>query len=287
MNCKLLIVCLFIFHISDIHAKEIIQWFHSDYPPAHILTGEHAHKGYADLTLELIIDALPNYRHMKTKANYARSISELSQNINTCHASLLKSPDRLNDVIFSIPAYIVLSNKLFIHKDSRSMVQTFLNKRNKIDLNALLADKKFLLGIAIGAKYGKKIDNALQPHINGSQIFMRSANGQFLGLSKMVERNKRLDGVLGHVSEEKYFNSTNDDNSSELLSYFIDGAATYELGFIGCSNSEFGQKVIEQVNSILIKHRKNKIKKYYQNWLSNDEIKFHTELINSIFSTAK
>ena len=68
-----------------------IHWLYSEMPPAHIIQGEHANTGYADLTLQLLIDSLPEYKHIKIPANYKRSLTELSLRENQCHPALLKT----------------------------------------------------------------------------------------------------------------------------------------------------------------------------------------------------
>ncbi|SFD27056.1 TIGR02285 family protein [Pseudoalteromonas denitrificans] len=257
---------------SPIHAKETIQWMYSDFPPAFIVKGENTGKGYVDLTQKLLINALPEYRHIKIKANYARSNLELSQKDNICHAALLKTAEREKFTEFSIAAYIVFGNKLIINQHDNAILKPYFMKNKTIDLASLMASGDFKLGIAKGAKYGTPIDQILKSHFNKVSIFERSAEDHFSGLSKMLSlKNREINATLGFEVEIRYALTQLGANDINLKTYSIDGSAQYELGYIGCSKTKIGKTIIQKINKILIKNRANKISRFYEKWLSNSE----------------
>ncbi len=268
---------------SNVQAKETIQWLISDFPPAHIIEGRHVNNGYGDQTLKLVADSIQGYNHTITTANFSRIIFELGKRNNVCSPTLLKSTEREKSMIFSIPSIVVLSNKLYVRINKEKLLSPYVTSDGKIDLGNLLANEKFLLGVAAKSLYGKNIDQILKRFSNTNQILNRFAEDHYSGLSEMLATQSRLDGFLGYPAEERFFYTKSTLKEKRFKSYFINDSPSYLLGYFGCSRSELGKKMIEKINSVLIKHRKNEITKFYQNWLTQEEIPIHTKLVNSIF----
>lgn len=263
--------------------RKTIHWLYSEMPPAHILQGEHKKQGYADLTLQLLIDSLPEYEHIKVVANYKRSLMEMSAHDNRCHSALLKTSDREAYVAFSVPTYVVSPNKLFVHRSKGSIIQGYLTEDQKVDLARLLANERFVLGVSSGAKYGDAIDQTLSLPSSQDNLVFRSAFDHYSGLSGMLQKKQRLDGFLGLSVENVFFQGPDAALNKELLSFAIDGVDEHLLGYVGCSKSELGSQVIEAINNVLLLERANKIKRYYQRWLMAKDRVSHETLVNKIF----
>ena len=125
-NYIVLFVLLFTSFTLQASKPIAIHWYYSDMPPAHITHGDFKNMGYADLTTQLFINNLPKYKHVKTIANYSRSTANMKSKDNVCHASLLKSTDREKFVNYSLPVYILSSNKLFIHEKNHELIKPYL-----------------------------------------------------------------------------------------------------------------------------------------------------------------
>lgn len=259
-----------------------IHWLQSEMPPAHILEGEHKGTGYADLTMQLLIDSLTEYQHIKVLANYKRSEKELATFDNRCHTALLKSPDRENFIEYSNATYVITANKLFVLPNKSALIEKYLTTDKKVKLAALLDNEPFILGVSSGAKYGAAIDKALQLPSSQDNLAFRSAIDHYSGLSGMLQKYQRLDGFLGLAIENRYFQPPGETLSEDLVSYSIDGVDDYLLGYIGCSKSVFGKTLINKINKIIDAERNSKIKNYYQSWLLNKDIEAHNILIEKL-----
>lgn len=275
-------LCLFATHVCS-KPKQTVFWLYSEMPPAHIVQGKHKDAGYADLTIKLISQALPQYNHIKVQANYKRSVKELGKHDNYCHAALLKSKERQDYVAYSEPVYVLGANELYVLKDNARAIERFLTADRRLDLNALLTEENFQLGISSGAYYGEGIERILNMPNSADNLVIRTAIDHYSGLSDMLHAGKRLDGFLALSIENKFFYQLYGDSNEKMVSYPVAGAEDFLIGYVGCSNSSFGQQLIEEINQVLIQERHKKIKSYYQDWLLPDEKEVHQSLIDRLF----
>jgi uncharacterized protein (TIGR02285 family) len=266
---KTLFCCFCIFSL-DLNAKEVINWVYSDFPPAFILKGEYKNHGYAQLTQTLIKKNLPEFTHAKIKANYGRSSLLISKHSNYCHSALLKTKERLKFIEYSNPAYLLLGNKLFVKDKSLFKVKPYI-KNNTVDLNALLNTDKFTLAIAKGSIYGDNIDKAIMNNKDKLSIYERTAEDHFIGLSKLLSLdNRQIDGFIGYPAEEFYVAKTGE--RPQYSSFSIQGETQYQLGYIGCSKTNFGKHVINKVNGVLKNYKTPVINNFYKQWLPKEQV---------------
>jgi len=259
-------------------AREVINWVYSDFPPAYILKGEFKNQGYAQLTQALIKKQLPEYTHAKIKANYGRTTLLISKHNNYCHSALLKTKERERYIEYSSPVYFLLSNKLFVKNKSLFKIKPYM-KKNIVDLNALLNSDKFTLAITKGSIYGDRIDQTIKQHKDMLPIFQRTAEDHFIGLSKLlVLDNRKVDGFIGLPTEEFYVAKYSE--RPQYSSFSIQGASQYQLGYIGCSKTNFGKHVINKVNEVLKNYKTPVIDNFYKQWLSKDQIITYEALLN-------
>lgn len=263
--------------------RQTVYWLYSAMPPAHISEGPHKDAGYADMTLKLIFEKLPDYNHVKVQANYKRSLAEMQSHGDMCHSALLKTPDREALITFSIPTYIVSSNRLFVKKSKQELIHPYLHTNGKIDLVKLLRSEKFLLGVSSGAKYGNAIDKMLALSTSKDNLVYRSAIDHYSGLSEMLEKKSRIEGFLGLGVENRYFQKPDSNLTQTLMALPIKGVDDFLVGYIGCSNSLLGNRLIDKINDIVQQERTNKIKDYYQSWLMDKDRIAHQKMIDKTF----
>lgn len=278
-----LLLVLYVPFLTCAEPLKTVYWFYSEMPPAYIQQGEHNNTGYADQTMQLLMDRLTNYHHVKVPANYKRSLNEIKEHENVCHAALLKTPDREAFVIYSEPAYVLGSNQLFVRKGNDTQLAGYLSADGSVDLEGLLANERFMLGVSSGAKYGESIDEILNLSSSQDNLVFRSAIDHYSGLSAMLKKSTRLDGFLGLPIENKFHKQPNSSLANELMSYPISGSDEYLLGYVGCSNSHLGRQVINAVNDVVVAERKKKISGFYQSWLLEDDVISHQNAVDSRF----
>ena len=148
----------------------------------------------------------------------------------------------------------------------------------------MLTNQKFIIGISSGARYGSFIDKVIGQHNDQDNLVFRSAADHYMGLNSMLAKGNRIDAFIGLPIENNFNNISNNQFSSQLLSYSIEGDDSFIFGYIGCAKSEFGKHVIKKINEIILKERTNKIKDYYQKWLFKEEIPLHQNLVDKYFN---
>jgi len=268
---------------SSAEQQNSIHWLHSEMPPAHILNGEHKNTGYADLTVQLIAESLNQYTHIMVPANYKRTLLEMQERENVCHAALLKNTEREKHIIYSVPAYLISANKLFVLPAKQDIVQPYITAQGKVDLESLLTKEKFILGVSSGGKYGEIIDGILNRLAHSNKIIKRTALDHYSGLSGMLEKETWLDGFLGLPIENKFYQLAGSTPKKSAVSYSIERSDEFLVGYVGCSKSEFGKQAINEINNVILSERTKKIKNYYQSWLRHEDVMSHQKLIDSQF----
>lgn len=268
-----------------LNASETIVWIHSDFPPYNISTGKDKGQGSVDLVEKLLIEALPNYQHVRINANYARMTKEIRTKKNVCSAGLVKTPERSKYTEYSIPYSIALANRLITNTENSKLLHSHINNQS-VDLDSLLKSQTFLLGISKGRRYGGGIDHTLEKHKDSPAIFERVGNDQLEGLIKMLAISDRpINGILGYNSAEvSYISRKLGIDAKQFKYYSIKGGAPYNLGYVGCSKSTLGRTVINQINQIVAKVRKNKIADIFGKWLDNDVLDEYEKHISEEFA---
>lgn len=78
-----------------------IDWYVRDWPPFNIQQGPDAGQGSFDLLLAQLIAALPQYQHRQLLSSLIKREQLMQQNAPHCLFGALKSPERLEKMLFS------------------------------------------------------------------------------------------------------------------------------------------------------------------------------------------
>ena len=118
--------------------KGTLVWLLRDLPPLTILEGTQKNQGAVDQFMPLLIASMPEYQHSLMRVNRARAMQMLLEPSFTCDPSLLWNPQRAKRLVYSIPAFRILSNGITIrHKDRGALAPYIID--NQVDLGLLLA----------------------------------------------------------------------------------------------------------------------------------------------------
>lgn len=64
------------------------------------------------------------------------------------------------------------------------------------------------------------------------------------------------------------------EQKSQLEQYAIDGAPPYLIAYMSCSKGEFGEKVIQDINNLLIKmYQSDDYYQAHKKWFGEHEVK--------------
>lgn len=222
--------------------KEEITWYAYHQPPASILEGEYQGLGFMDQSLDLLIKALPQYEHHKVKVTVNRLVQQLKLKQKACAFGLYKTPQRESFILFSETALMHRNLRVLMHKSTFNRLEL----PTKIKLEQLFNKHNLTTYIVEGRSYGTAIDAVLEKY--PYNVMKRSSSSNY-GLYQMLER-KRLDFVIDYPSTASYA------LDSHLLKFDyqlleIEGLTPFSSSGIGCSKSNWGEKVVADINKAL------------------------------------
>ncbi|MCW9045632.1 MAG: TIGR02285 family protein [Alphaproteobacteria bacterium] len=261
---KLFLGLLLFASISQAQAKDLITWHHPDFAPSYILQGPDKGNGIIEPIERFILSKLPEYDHKIEVSNFKRIIRTLESGQNACAVAILKTPERAKMTEYSIPHFLVHPVRIIIRKSDLAHYTPYKKQDGTYSLETILKDNKVTLGYSHGRSYSKTLDNLISLHATKLNSVMTARRTILEGLLRMLDR-KRFDFTLGYAHEALYF-MRKSEKSYDFITLPISEQNTFNEVFVGCSKTDWGHKVIQQVNKILIKHRSKK--SYYGSYLN-------------------
>jgi len=266
---------------NEVHAKEILAWMEAVAPPFFIHEGPYKGQGYEDLITDILKESLPQYDHKHMQANISRHYQQWKQGENACSVGMFKTPERLEFTYFSIPSVFTLPTVLIIHKDR---FEAFGGKKT-VSLAELLKEGKLMIGRSSNRSYGIEFDTALNTYGNSKNIFKYEGPELSLNLFKMLQAG-RIDALPGLPEEAMYLAETMGIRDQIVTLAVEENQANKEswLSYVACSKTEWGKKVIEEINQALIELRPTeKYRAAYERWLDPSTIEGYRKLYQEEF----
>jgi uncharacterized protein (TIGR02285 family) len=158
----LLGVCAPLLGLLPLSAKaaDTLTWLIRDLPPMTILDGPQKGQGVIDELLPMLMERLPEYQHKILHVNRARGLQILQTPALTCDPTMLWTAERAKWVVYSRPAFSMVSNGVVVRQDRRDVLAPLVAQQ-RVDLAALLLDKRARLGVVAERSYGTLIDEML------------------------------------------------------------------------------------------------------------------------------
>jgi uncharacterized protein (TIGR02285 family) len=229
-------------------AKETIDWMTVDWPPVMILDGEDKGKGRFDILLQLYQDNLPQYNHQSSLNNFTRYWHSAKNGQPTCNILALKNSERQEYMHYSIPSAITLPNSIIMKQDS--FVK--LGSPSSYSLVDLILDKRFLGILESGRSYSTQIDVLLKKHQEASNLIQGVNSAK--QLLQMLELG-RVDYIIEYPYISGYLRSKHMSQTPKFSSIAIKEIPLYYFVHTACPKTDWGKKVIDAVNKILLKIR--------------------------------
>jgi uncharacterized protein (TIGR02285 family) len=177
-----------------------------------------------------------NYEHVSLQ----RSL-ELMQKSGYCAINKMKTPERLNSLLFS-------NQPINISPSLRLIRMGTTPQSQPIDLNQWLhTSSKLKVGIATGRSYGAALDQLIQQH--AAQIYQLSGEDVHVKLWQMLQKG-RLDAIVDYSVRIDYLNKMQPSPQPYSVEQILGQPALVE-GYFVCNATEHGQQVIAQINKIL------------------------------------
>jgi len=189
-----------------------------------------------DKVLDLLIDKNESY-NIELQIESLQSINKQATN-NTCYSNKLKNEQRQQKYIFSRPMSIYIGLRLFSKYP--------LNITEPVNIESLLKENPDkTLSVIKGRSYSNSIDKQLTS-LQAAQVdFMLGDIDSYLDTFSANKNNLIIEypSTIAH--------SAILSNSSELYSYQIKGAYTYNLGHIMCKKTKKNKQFIQSINKTL------------------------------------
>jgi len=257
--------------------RDEITWYRADFPPVTIPQGEHADSGFFDKTMFFLIDHLMGYTHQFKTANFKRIILELTKKNNVCCPSLYKTPERERFTAFSVPAMVVLPNGIITSESHLKKLSSHIDSEGRVSLRSLLKDDTVTVGISSGRKYSGNIDQIIADFIHQKTVFIHSGQNVFRGLLSMMYKG-RIDCLIGYPAEAEYYARQKDVYRDYKYLPIKESSVPFTVGYIGCTNNQWGQKVIQQINDTVRENRLDTFINFYGDWLEDSTKEYHRNL---------
>ena len=257
-------------HVHEQAHKEKIIWLVEDkVENRDLLAKTSAETSTASYIENLIIQQLTQYNIKIERVTASRMNRVLRTKENACVANRAQTPKRRQYSLFSDPQSFYLTHKLYRFNQSSVLPSQLLNAEGEIkDLASvftLLPDKT--MGIAQDVSFGIFLDQQIQK-IKPENIYYRGGNKRVVALSSMLYKS-RVDFVLALPVDI----TPNEVQKPLIEQYTIAGAPPYLIAHFNCSKSPLGQRVIDDINKVLIKIYQTK--DYYQahkKWFTDKQL---------------
>lgn len=247
-----LVFCLFLVFASGVARAEddnLITWYKPEFPPLSIVNGPFAGKGYSDKIEAFLIKAMPEYRHEIQVAPFKRTVRDMQQGLNACSVTLLRTAEREQFIAFSEPARLLLPNGLIVRRTEADRFDAYKDDQGRVSVKTVIEAGKQRIGYANGRSYTKPIDTLLAANKGNPVLIERLGSEGPKGLLEMLLKG-RIDAFFGQPVEAGYHGhelGVADDITVLPISEIKD----FTVGYIGCSATPWGRKVIARVNALL------------------------------------
>lgn len=249
-------------------AGEAVTWAKTDFPPVRIMEGPDAGQGYGDLTWRYFAERMPEFRHQELEMSIDRIVAMMQTRDGVCDATMFKTPEREQVIMFSDQVYWVQSNRIILLKDNLEKFRPHITSAGTVDLETLVSDPAITGVVVRGRAYTPQIDDAIQGLLGTPWITQVTETAQMF---KMLETS-RADWIAGYAFEAGYhFGQMG--QGSRFMSYSARGDTPVIPGYFACSKGPLGRKVIERVNSLIAAAgNPPRYLDYYRAWLDDQAI---------------
>ncbi len=265
---RILVACLSALSMMCIaatsHAKDTLIWLLRDLPPSTIFSGPDEGKGAIDRLMPLLIARMPEYDHLLMRVNRARGTQMLKDGVFACDPTVLWTPERAKNIVFSIPTYAAFSNGLTVRKQDMAQFSPFV-KDNILDLEALLNSNSVKIGVVAERSYGQVIDRILDK-VADDELSVHYGSDAVGSLLQM-ERLGRLQGLISYWPEALYQARQQGIPEQDLTFLPVKGVPKYQFTHIGCADTLQGRQAMEIINREMRVLRETKLVGFYAQWI--------------------
>lgn len=224
-----------------------IIWSANVAPPFHIVEGEQAHQGVCDVLIDAFERSIPNTEHKVEYLPQAR-IGRLWQNEqNLCFPCMIHRAENNQElIVYSNPTHDYPSHGIITRPELVS--QLTQKYGNPIDLERMLADRKYRFVQPIGRMYGQ-LQGLLERYLLDTELHidLASDNANTAMLSMIL--SNRIDFTIDYPMINKYYQQTEGRSLAFLPIAQLAGERI--KGAVACTRNDWGLDAIERINSAI------------------------------------
>lgn len=229
---------------SNVSAKEMIRWHQMDYPPLYFLQGPNKGNGAAEILQRMLIERLGSeFQHTSVVVNDARSRHESKKGVNACFVGGVYKD---SDYYSSIPVVAIYPHLLVIRKDNRGL----FSQASQISLNELLRNEGLILGLQKDRSRGALLNAIIETHAHQKNV-QTSGLYTLQNLLKMISH-----GRIHYTIDYSYWiqNSIQQTGLDDQFDFIPikENQETIMRGGVVCTRNEWGKKIIQRIDEILV-----------------------------------
>jgi uncharacterized protein (TIGR02285 family) len=224
-------------------ATDEIVWGKYNVPPYMIPTGEAAHQGIFDQTLDVLKSKMPQYRHVELNAPFPRINSEIKKGNHWCFNGGLKTPEREAYGYFSLPISIFLPLRIIVRRDRLAEF------KGPQSLQTLLRTHAFSTSVMRDRSYSPTVDKLLAAYPPKENY---SEQVEAIGMLLAGRIDYMIELPLLAFDQARAMG-----RPGELVALPMQEANEVVFNRVMCPRNEWGRQVVEQVNRVLLANRES------------------------------
>ncbi|WP_300304587.1 hypothetical protein [Ferrovibrio sp.] len=225
---------------AGVKAQDAVLWLKTEWPPV-FTSRSH---GFGDQALGWLLEHLPGYAHHVQSLPLGRLLKTMErQDITVCASGLARTPAREGQFLISHDFMHMPALALVVRADDVRTFGDFRRTDGSIEMRRLLSQDRLKGGINDNRSYGAMLDALLQ-----SAPLVRLAK-----TSNMVSMlaAKRLDWVLLYPFEATW-QARQEKPAPDIAGLPITDIPSLIRGGITCSRTTGGQRVIDQIDQLIL-----------------------------------
>lgn len=230
---------------TPLQAKEPLIWLLTNWPPFIEMNGDQLVGGVTGQQMQMLFARLPEYEHITRNVSLTRLEVELMSQQPVCSMPVQKVERRERFMLFSIPMHLGLGNRVFVRP------QTFaeLGRPDAVDIAAFLHRSELRGLIQRSRSYSQQIDHAIEA-AGSAGNFQVSVLPTENALKMLAD--KRIDYLIEYPSVVRHWEHQH-PGAVPLASLRVNGDAEFALGYLACTQSDWGRHIMPVINAALTK----------------------------------
>lgn len=244
--------CCLLFAVSAANADgERLRWLINDFPPFTEVGPQMPGPGIAADMLRYLQQHMPQYHHEFEEASFARAYALMERGEPVCHSTTLKLPGREKAMLFSRPVFFLSAQKVLVREDRIPQVAPYIDGAGRVDVRRLLADTQLVTAVSERRGYSPKINAALREVGYPPQLLKAGVN---FGAPLQQLAAGWIDYLFAYPLEVGWYQRQHPEMAGTALRQLaVAGDPPYTLGYIACVRSEWGVRVIRDIDAQLVK----------------------------------